>query len=629
MILEGVLIGAMSGAILSEVKTYIDNKNKKTLQEKELRIIALKNKWRKILDECNVPGIKNKSGKTFELINVKETKYGYVCETKLPLGVDLDSLRKAIPTLESNFDSTISITKDKYINNIRIEIITTKPEYPFRTFKTEEDQVFLAYLPNGEPYFVDLNYDPHIVWTGKTRSGKSTAMYVSLVNHLVNCKNIELYIAQVVNGETAIFKDCKQVKMVSTNYDETEVILNKLNSIADNRGKIISTSGSMNIGDYNKKHKNNQLKRLILVMEEFSFFVINPGESDELKKQKQRCEEIFLRIAKAGAYCGIHLFGVVQRMTHNSINPTIRGQVSVFTLKQKDDNDSKYAINTPDAANLDWREAIFSGGGDYKFLIAPTVDKHYQDLKQVLPELKISLMNAPNKEKAMEEVELDLYEQTQILKERAKKEYMHVNENVNNDYKQATGSVAGGLFGKYDKEILRFVEKYKVITISQCEKMFYNNYEQSRSRLSALKAKGVLDSYKDEKTARLVYFTKDKVSSHDLLVRDFYAELVSIGAEIIEFKTFPQYLNDLIRPDAYIHYKYEGKEYHTMLEVDYKHPTEKDKYVLYDKLVSEVPFKFNVVIMIEGDKSPKVKVKKCQIRKINFNLGNLKELLFE
>ena len=60
---------------------------------------------------------------------------------------------------------------------------------------------------------------------------------------------------------------------------------------------------------------------------------------------------------------------------------------------------------------------------------------------------------------------------------------------------------------------LEFVEKYKVITISQCEKMFYKNYELARSRLSALKKKGVLDSYKDERTARLVYFVKDKVSA--------------------------------------------------------------------------------------------------------------------
>ena len=40
MLIEGMLIGVMSGVVLSEVKTYIDKKNKKTLQEKELRIIA-------------------------------------------------------------------------------------------------------------------------------------------------------------------------------------------------------------------------------------------------------------------------------------------------------------------------------------------------------------------------------------------------------------------------------------------------------------------------------------------------------------------------------------------------------------------------------------------------------------
>ena len=68
MLIEGMLIGVMSGVVLSEVKTYIDKKNKKTLQEKELRIIALKNKWKNVLDECNIQGIKNKSGKTFELI---------------------------------------------------------------------------------------------------------------------------------------------------------------------------------------------------------------------------------------------------------------------------------------------------------------------------------------------------------------------------------------------------------------------------------------------------------------------------------------------------------------------------------------------------------------------------------
>ena len=71
-------------------------------------------------------------------------------------------------------------------------------------------------------------------------------------------------------------------------------------------------------------------------------------------------------------------------------------------------------------------------------------------------------------------------------------------------------------------------------------------------------------------------------------IYDYLKELKRLGCDLIDIKIEPEYLKGLIRPDAYVLFRYEDYKYITLLEVDYTHYTSNIKMnTLYEKLYSE------------------------------------------
>lgn len=184
---------------------------------------------------------------------------------------------------------------------------------------------------------------------------------------------------------------------------------------------------------------------------------------------------------------------------------------------------------------------------------------------------------------------------------------------------------------KRDKNVLRFIENHKAITVKQAEKIFYKNNEVSRRRLKYMEENNVLKSY-DYKVNRKerAYYSQKKLSSHDLLVLDFYSELIASGSKILNFIKQPRYLNDLIRPDALIQFEYKSNIYLQLIEVDLTHYTSNDKMQLYEKLYKEgeLQKEFNGVfpdlIVLRKTITTKYLSKNFYVGYLNFRLDNFK-----
>jgi len=139
-----------------------------------------------------------------------------------------------------------------------------------------------------------------------------------------------------------------------------------------------------------------------------------------------------------------------------------------------------------------------------------------------------------------------------------------------------------------DREILKWVEDYKAISVPQATELFFNRtYESCRRRLKQLEEMELLKSYVSQLTREKIYYNERKLKDHDLLVYDFLKIIKRKGASIRKFKIQPQYLKGLIRPDAYIEFIYEKNLYFIILEVDYTHYTPNSKMQLYEKLYKE------------------------------------------
>lgn len=137
---------------------------------------------------------------------------------------------------------------------------------------------------------------------------------------------------------------------------------------------------------------------------------------------------------------------------------------------------------------------------------------------------------------------------------------------------------------KRDKRILRWMENFKALSIKQCSSIFFNNnYEGCRRRLKQLEKMELLKSYRSKLLGK-IYYKERRLKDHELLIYEFIKEIIVLGANIRKIKIQPQYLNGLIRPDAYVEFVYKENVYFIFLEVDYTHNTDKNKLDLYECL---------------------------------------------
>ncbi|EHK2327316.1 hypothetical protein KCK52_001118 [Clostridium perfringens] len=384
MILEAMLSAALGGIVYGYMESMREKKEEIKLEKEKLEEINNINTWKKCLELADTKGIKNKVGDTFLIEGYKKTDYGFTAVTKAPLGCDWMALKSVESVLETSFKGTVEITKDKYADEINIEVITRKPEFEFKPVELTCNEWLGGFKANGTPYSISLNENPHICYSGKTGSGKTFAEFISFTNLLYNYKNdFDVYITQLVNGETKIFSKCKPCKITASTLEEALVVLEKINEIADNREKELSKYGYISTKHWNDDNPNRRYKRVFLLMDEFSFFRIEDGDTDEDKKLKNKCESYLKRIAKAGRAMGISIIAGLQKATVENINSSIRSQMCIISLRQFSSQDSKVAIGTSEGVKLDDFEAIIKGSGIYEKVFIPVIKSKQPQLELV------------------------------------------------------------------------------------------------------------------------------------------------------------------------------------------------------------------------------------------------------
>lgn len=393
MLIEAMLSAALGGALYGYVETKRKKKERLQLSEDNKERMENINRWKKCLSQSGVQGIKNKNNDTFELYAYKKTQYGFIAKTKAPMGCDWSKLRDAVGHLETEFSGMVEVNKSKYDENIDITVVTEKPRFTFKPIKTKScDELFVMLKASGKPVFIDLSDNPHVIFSGKSGSGKTFVEFMSITNMLYNYKNdFDMYICQIINGETKIFSKCKPVKMVADTLEEAVVLLSKLSEICDKREKELSKYGYISTKHWNKDNPRRKFKRIILLMDEFSFFKVEDGDTDEDKKAKLLCEKYFKRIGKAGRAMGVSLIAVTQKMSSENINTTLRSQTAVVSLVQHNTIDSNMAIGTSEAVNLEKLEAIIMGQGIYEKGYVGVIEAEQPQLELVkyVPEIII------------------------------------------------------------------------------------------------------------------------------------------------------------------------------------------------------------------------------------------------
>lgn len=146
------------------------------------------------------------------------------------------------------------------------------------------------------------------------------------------------------------------------------------------------------------------------------------------------------------------------------------------------------------------------------------------------------------------------------------------------------------MISKKDKEILRFIETHKSITISICSKTVFQgnkwSRDQARKQLRQLYKEGLIQRFQGNKTSEVVYYTMERLGIHDLKLLDLYAELIHLGATITSFKKEYRVYTDQAKKkyrdiDAVIELNFTDDkgifQSVILVEIDYSHYTSMNK----------------------------------------------------
>lgn len=301
----------------------------------------------------------NASGNKIKFINYKDN----VIRLDIAGICGVDTVESQKDFLKSYFRVKDIEFTDNLNGKIDLKLIdNSKFEKNFEVIPQQEFEILTGYK-DYKPNLVNMNRFPNVLIGGDTGSGKSRFLMVLLSNLIANCPDVELYFMQIRKSDLILFKDCEQCKYIARDLTKARNLLKHINDLCIERDAIIEqytvSDGILNIEDYNRHFKNNKMKYIYLVLEEFSFFMPNGADSKEEKQLKREILGYIRQIVNSSRSVGVFTITSLQKPTKDSIPTDIKSQLSVrVAFKLLDKENSIVILGNSSATKLKPLEAI-------------------------------------------------------------------------------------------------------------------------------------------------------------------------------------------------------------------------------------------------------------------------------
>ncbi len=254
-------------------------------------------------------------------------------------GVSLAKIKRLQDEIELSLDAggvrvvTLSDSVGVEVANEHPSIVPLKPLLEDAAFRESKAAlpVVIGRDSQGNPKIIDLAEAPHILMSGATKQGKTTAVHSLILSLLCSCtpgevkfvfidpKDCELkayralmrgYIAELPDVET---------KAVLTTAEEAEKALRSLCLELEKRYETLSEDDARNIRQYNAKAKE-KMPYIVAVIDEFADLTVPMWGG---RKNGGVLNNI-VRIAQTGRAVGIHLVITTQRPSPAIITGAIK-----------------------------------------------------------------------------------------------------------------------------------------------------------------------------------------------------------------------------------------------------------------------------------------------------------------
>lgn len=200
----------------------------------------------------------------------------------------------------------------------------------------------------GEPVFTDIEKLPHLLIAGATGAGKSILVHSILISLLYknSPEMLKLILIDPKRVELSVYEGIPHlISPVITQGKKSIAVFRWAISEMDRRYETLMQDGSRDIESYNKKHKDEKLPYIVIVIDEMADLMMSFG---------REVETYVVRLAQMARAVGLHLILATQRPSVEVITGLIKANIP-----------GRIALKV--ASQIDSR-TILDGGGAEKLL---------------------------------------------------------------------------------------------------------------------------------------------------------------------------------------------------------------------------------------------------------------------
>lgn len=240
--------------------------------------------------------------------------------------------------LKTSSKPTIKILHNDGI--VRLEFVEPR-EKPLQLFDyftndnipTGAINCLLGQTVTGQPLWLDIEQNPHMIVAGTTGSGKSTLLH-NIIANLFNYNDVDLFLVDPKQIEFSEYS--KQIKRctVLTSFAEAKALLDSMLELMEFRYNVINTGTPI-----------NSLKPVVIIIDEFADLIM-----------QDRDDEFYTALCRLAQKCRaarIHIILSTQRPSVNIIDGIIKANFPArIACRVASHVDSKVILDTKGAESL-------------------------------------------------------------------------------------------------------------------------------------------------------------------------------------------------------------------------------------------------------------------------------------
>lgn len=214
--------------------------------------------------------------------------------------------------------------------------------------------VIAGQLADGSFEIVDIAGAPHMLVAGTTGSGKTIFLHAILVSLLqqYSADELELLIIDPKQTDFIFFEGLPHLYGGSVVIDAEEALerIQEINNKdKEERTAALRSCRSKNIESYNQKNPDNKMKRLVVVIDEYSDLI----QAAEMQGTRKDFEKNLLMLLQRVRNLGIHLIIATQRPSAQIVTGALKAVIPFrVSFRLPSHTDSQTILDAPGAENL-------------------------------------------------------------------------------------------------------------------------------------------------------------------------------------------------------------------------------------------------------------------------------------